>query len=268
MDANITPEFAISSWGKDNDSERHWSEKDYEALSLLYRHDVERYLNSINSYVDKDLQVQLPQTYRKGKKKKDTALFSPEQEVHSLAKKHTERSNLDPSLASIRNRQSSIFSSSGHGKSSNPQTYQRPSQVTNTRTMKELFGERKKHHKSKKRVNHVSDSDPSDSSSSSSSSSSEDSDSEDSSSEDEETHGRQIGKHHGSPKKSASNAHFDFKLRPEIVSEWDGNPDNLAVWILKINALSKRSSLINKQLGQLIPTRLRKEAETLVLFSP
>ncbi len=51
----------------------------------------------------------------KAKKKKDTALFSPEQEVHSLAKKHTERSNLDPSLASIRNRQSSIFSSSGHG---------------------------------------------------------------------------------------------------------------------------------------------------------
>ncbi len=60
----------MPSWGKDNDSERHWSEKDYEALSLLYRHDVERYLNSINSYVDKDLQVQLTQTYRKAKRRK------------------------------------------------------------------------------------------------------------------------------------------------------------------------------------------------------
>ncbi|KLO04835.1 hypothetical protein SCHPADRAFT_789445, partial [Schizopora paradoxa] len=47
----------------------------------------------------------------------------------------------------------------------------------------------------------------------------------------------------------------------DVIPEWDGNPDTLALWILKVNALSKRSKTIFMQLGQLIPTRLRRGAE-------
>ncbi|KLO04897.1 hypothetical protein SCHPADRAFT_806800, partial [Schizopora paradoxa] len=45
------------------------------------------------------------------------------------------------------------------------------------------------------------------------------------------------------------------------IPEWDGNPDTLANWILKVNSLSKRSPIIFKQLGQIVPTRLVDEAD-------
>ena len=56
-------------------------------------------------------------------------------------------------------------------------------------------------------------------------------------------------------------AYFDNKLRPETVPEWDGNPDTLAQWILKVNHLAQRSNTVFSQLGEIIPLRLRKGAE-------
>ena len=55
--------------------------------------------------------------------------------------------------------------------------------------------------------------------------------------------------------------HFDLKLKVETIPEWDGNSDTLATWILKVNSLSKRLDAVHEQLGQLVPTRLRKDAE-------
>jgi hypothetical protein len=56
-------------------------------------------------------------------------------------------------------------------------------------------------------------------------------------------------------------AYFDNKLRPELVPEWDGNPDTLAHWILKVNHLSQSSATVSNQLGRIIPLRLRQSAE-------
>jgi transposase InsO family protein len=56
-------------------------------------------------------------------------------------------------------------------------------------------------------------------------------------------------------------AYFDNKMRPDVVPEWDGDADTLASWILKINHLAKESEMVFKQLGRIIPLRLRKGAE-------
>ena len=56
-------------------------------------------------------------------------------------------------------------------------------------------------------------------------------------------------------------AYFDTKLRTDSVPEWDGDPDTLSHWIAKINHLAQRSSTVYRQLGQIIPLRLRKNAE-------
>ncbi|KLO04392.1 hypothetical protein SCHPADRAFT_791161, partial [Schizopora paradoxa] len=46
------------------------------------------------------------------------------------------------------------------------------------------------------------------------------------------------------------------------IPEWDGEPDTLATWLIKLNSLSDRSETVKTQLGQLVPTRLRKSAES------
>lgn len=81
------------------------------------------------------------------------------------------------------------------------------------------------------------------------------------------SHGRRASRevHHtvNQPQGNAPRqAHFDIKLKPEIIPEWDGDPDTLALWILKINALSFRSDIIHEQLGEFVPTQLKNEAET------
>lgn len=54
---------------------------------------------------------------------------------------------------------------------------------------------------------------------------------------------------------------FDLKLKPDAIPEWDGDPETLYHWILKMNALAERSRTVWKQLGQLTPPRLKGSAE-------
>lgn len=54
---------------------------------------------------------------------------------------------------------------------------------------------------------------------------------------------------------------FDTKLKVDAIPNWDGNPENLRRWLLKVNSLAKRSSVIFKQLGTLVPTCLTGSAE-------
>lgn len=61
---------------------------------------------------------------------------------------------------------------------------------------------------------------------------------------------------------SEKEAQFDLKLKPEIVPKWDGDPDTLARWIIKINNLAERSTKLYDQLGDIVPTRLEKEADS------
>lgn len=54
--------------------------------------------------------------------------------------------------------------------------------------------------------------------------------------------------------------HFDTKLKVDQIDEWDGNTENLLDWIESVNVLAARSDTIFRQLGELVPTRLRKGA--------
>ncbi|KAI0737448.1 hypothetical protein C8Q80DRAFT_1125421 [Daedaleopsis nitida] len=70
--------------------------------------------------------------------------------------------------------------------------------------------------------------------------------------------------HHGGRKPNRPNtseAHFDFKLKSDIVPSWDGDTDRLARWIIRVNAIAKRSDTIRQQLGMIVPQRLTGDAE-------
>ena len=54
---------------------------------------------------------------------------------------------------------------------------------------------------------------------------------------------------------------FDLKLKLDAIPTWDGNPEGLRRWLLKLNSLAKRSQTVFKQLGMLVPTRLTGSAE-------
>ena len=56
--------------------------------------------------------------------------------------------------------------------------------------------------------------------------------------------------------------HFDLKLKSELVPQWDGNPDNLARWISKINHLANNSLEIKEELGKIVPRRFTPFTET------
>ncbi|EDR02009.1 uncharacterized protein LACBIDRAFT_310185 [Laccaria bicolor S238N-H82] len=53
----------------------------------------------------------------------------------------------------------------------------------------------------------------------------------------------------------------NLKLKVDAIPTWDGNPEGLRRWLLKVNSLAKRSQTVFKQLGTLIPTRLTGSAE-------
>ena len=56
--------------------------------------------------------------------------------------------------------------------------------------------------------------------------------------------------------------HFDLKLKPESVPQWNGNPDVLARWISKVNRLANNSPDIRDELGKVVPRRFTDSAET------
>lgn len=56
------------------------------------------------------------------------------------------------------------------------------------------------------------------------------------------------------PAKPPPEPQFDTKLKLDAIPTWDGNSENLRRWLLKVNSLAKRSSIIFKQLGTLVPT--------------
>ncbi|KAJ3779553.1 hypothetical protein GGU10DRAFT_337921, partial [Lentinula aff. detonsa] len=54
---------------------------------------------------------------------------------------------------------------------------------------------------------------------------------------------------------------FNTKLKPDSIPTWDGDMERIITWETQLNDLAKRSSIISKQLGYLVPTRLRNQAE-------
>ena len=58
------------------------------------------------------------------------------------------------------------------------------------------------------------------------------------------------------------NYHFDFKLKPESVPQWNGNPDILVGWVSEINHLVDIFPDIEEELGKIIPQQLTDSAET------
>ncbi|KAJ3832228.1 hypothetical protein F5878DRAFT_666765 [Lentinula raphanica] len=54
---------------------------------------------------------------------------------------------------------------------------------------------------------------------------------------------------------------FDIKLKPDLIPTWDGDMEKIITWETQLNDLAKRSSIVRKQLGYLVPTRLQDQAE-------
>lgn len=55
--------------------------------------------------------------------------------------------------------------------------------------------------------------------------------------------------------------HFDRKLKPEVVEEWDGNPDTISKWISTVNMVARRGPLVYEGLGDVVPSRLKGRAK-------
>jgi hypothetical protein len=62
--------------------------------------------------------------------------------------------------------------------------------------------------------------------------------------------------------------HFNLKLKPEMVPQWDGNADTLARWLNKINCLADGSTHMHRELGKIVPQRFTSSAETWYYFIP
>src|SRR5882762_3430389 len=56
--------------------------------------------------------------------------------------------------------------------------------------------------------------------------------------------------------------HFNLKLKPETVPQWDGNANTLARWLNKINCLADGSVNVHRELGKIVPQRFTSLAET------
>jgi hypothetical protein len=56
--------------------------------------------------------------------------------------------------------------------------------------------------------------------------------------------------------------HFDLKLKPEMVPQWDGNANTLARWLNKINCLANGSTDVHQELKKIVPQRFTSSAET------
>ncbi|KAK0216705.1 hypothetical protein EDD85DRAFT_962097 [Armillaria nabsnona] len=72
--------------------------------------------------------------------------------------------------------------------------------------------------------------------------------------------------HHSqtSPQLTRSNnsgIHFDTKLKMGDVPTWDGNPDTIVTWILKVNDIASMSDSVFKDLGCFIPKRLQGDTD-------
>ena len=64
------------------------------------------------------------------------------------------------------------------------------------------------------------------------------------------------------PNSKPKHYHFDLKLKPELVPQWDGNLDILARWISKINRLANNLWEMKEELGKIVPWRFTNFAET------
>lgn len=235
----------------------------------------------------KEIKKDLPPHMDKG--------LTPEQEVLKLAERHSEKSDhsaedksFDAGLRNIKQRQSSLFAPrsvslglTGAG------IFQTPNKITSARALSEMFEKRIRNKpttvetdKSSSRPATIKDEDSDHDRPKSPPKSfvkedidpSEDPDSSDSDGDTPPPTSLPFRKPvnpfrsnsvklRETPEAFGRETHFDLKLKTEVIPEWDGDPDTLTLWILKVNALSKRSKTVFNQLGQLIPTRLRKGAE-------
>ena len=60
---------------------------------------------------------------------------------------------------------------------------------------------------------------------------------------------------------NTSEIHFETKLKPDIISTWDGDDEVLGSWIRQINELSEKSASLFVGLGDIVPTRFKGKAK-------
>ena len=62
------------------------------------------------------------------------------------------------------------------------------------------------------------------------------------------------------PSMPAETPRFDLKFKTDIIPTWNGDDKVLARWMMQVNQIAKRSDVIFRQLGQLVPLRLKDTA--------
>jgi hypothetical protein len=62
--------------------------------------------------------------------------------------------------------------------------------------------------------------------------------------------------------------HFNLKLKPELVPQWNRNLDILARWINKVNCLTNNSSDIQEELGKVVPRIFTDSTKTWYYLIP
>ena len=56
--------------------------------------------------------------------------------------------------------------------------------------------------------------------------------------------------------------HFDMKLKPEVVPQWNGDKDSLAWWLIQVEQIAEQSEDLAMELGRIVPQRLSGLAKT------
>jgi hypothetical protein len=271
-------------WAKNNSPDDWWNPNDFEVLGACYRHEVELYLKTISRYLPKGkksktdesnslktpvpTQPDLPSVSEAAPPKKSKKFFNKDYPIGPPI----EAISSSLRIGNIMQGSASLAAGAVPG-AEDSQTVREPQYPTDRdsnpfRNRSEKDKDSKDGRKDSKRSNKGSGNyqgrlpaggPPSDSS---------DSDSEPSDSE------RKVP-----PKRIKDNApridhtapgfvqtnrvpHFDLKLKPESVPQWDGNINTLARWISKVNRISEASTAVHQELGAIVPRRLTHTAET------
>jgi hypothetical protein len=282
-DGGILPSPPI--WAKRNNPEDWWSVNDFEILAACYRHEVELYLKTIARYLPKPKKVREEDTRTFETPVPSQPTTSSASEVVQPRKPKRYLDNSRPTAPPIAAISSSLrignlmqdSASSIPGLEINPGGPRAPREPWDPsdrdsnpfRTRSDKDNNSKNERQSAGRSNEKAPANnclripeggpPNDSSSS-------DSDSSDNDHKDPPKRSKPT-EPPAQPKPSITSnpirePHFDLKLKPESVPQWDGNINTLARWISKVNRISEASTAVHRELGAIVPRRLTGTAET------
>ena len=279
--AKLLPRLTIPSWGRnDSDWMEYWRANDYEILATCFRKDAEDFIAASNQYFKREKDtglLVLKETISAGRVKfgNQSSPFQ-EEDDDTMVRPSFAGSSISQANTFERMQQKNAQRFYGSRDEPTPRSSQTrsylsaPTSYANTSSLNDIFNtppprersEPRQQERQERYPNRDPGYDPSDSS--------DDDDGDQPLPRINRNHhdrDRPYRRPHEAREAGRDRAprmeqpRFDLKLKVDMIPEWDGNPDTLGPWIIKINALSRRSLQIYEQLGELVPIRFRKSAE-------